>query len=303
MPINKRLLLFTDLDGTLLDHDSYAPDAALPALRLAQQHDIPIVFCSSKTRAEIEVLRQTLNVHDPFIVENGGALYVPVDYFPFPLPGSLRRDGYDVLELGTPYTQLVNSFRLLRSHLSYRLAGFSDLTDEEVAVICKLPLEAARRAKAREYDEPFRLMTPTPEAATAVRQEIEKTGLQYSNGGRFWHLHGANDKGLAVKLLTAFYRQAWGSLLTVGLGDSLNDAPLLAAVDWPVLVQKPNGAYETGLAQQITGLYFAPDSGPRGWNLAVRQLLYEHLANASTPPPARTLRTARARGSETVSSL
>ena len=167
MQAKSQLIIYTDLDGTLLDHHSYAADAALPALRAAQRCGIPIVFCSSKTRAEIESLQQELDVHDPFIVENGGAVYVPPGYFRFELEQAERRETHHVIELGTSYERLVTALRQLRTHLPYRLAGFSDLTVEEVADVCELPLDKARRAKAREYDEPFRLFSSLPEAGLA----------------------------------------------------------------------------------------------------------------------------------------
>lgn len=284
MQVKSQLIIYTDLDGTLLDHHSYEADAALPALHTARRYGVPVVFCSSKTRAEIEVLQHELGVHHPFIVENGGAVYVPSGYFPFELERSEDREAYQVIELGMPYERLVTALRLLRSHLPYRLAGFSDLTVEEVADAGELTLAAAQRAKAREYDEPFQLLPPTPEAERAVRQQIKQAGLHCSIGGRFWHLHGNNDKGLAVKLLSSFYRRAFGRIFTVGLGDSPNDAPLLEAVDWPVLVQRPNGAFADGLEQRIPQLNFAQATGPRGWNAAVNYVLnriYDHDPGAS----------------------
>lgn len=273
MKAKSQLIIYTDLDGTLLDHHSYEAVASLPALQTALRCGVPVVFCSSKTRAEIEVLQHELGVHHPFIVENGGAVYVPSGYFPFELERSEDRAAYQVIELGLPYEKLVTALRLLRSHLPYRLAGFSDLTVEEVAVICELPLDKARCAKAREYDEPFRLLPPTPEAERAVQQRIKQAGLQCSIGGRFWHLHGNNDKGGAIKLLSSFYRRACGNIFTIGLGDSPNDAPLLKAVDWPVLVQRPNGAFADGLELQIPQLNFAQASGPHGWNAAISYVL------------------------------
>ncbi len=273
MKAKSQLIIYTDLDGTLLDHHSYEADAAMPALRTAQQCGVPIVFCSSKTRAEIEVLQRELGVHHPFIVENGGAVYVPGGYFPFELERSEHRETYQVIELGLPYERLVTALRLLRSHLPYRLAGFSDLTAEEVADACELTLAVSQHAKAREYDEPFRLLAATPEAERAVQQQIKQAGLHCSIGGRFWHLHGNNDKGLAVKLLSSFYRRAFGRIFTVGLGDSPNDAPLLEAVDWPVLVQRPNGTFADGLEQRIPQLNFAQAIGPSGWNATISYVL------------------------------
>ena len=53
MKERNRLVIFTDLDGTLLDGNTYAFDAATEALDAARSHQIPVVLVSSKTRAEM----------------------------------------------------------------------------------------------------------------------------------------------------------------------------------------------------------------------------------------------------------
>ena len=75
------LVIFTDLDGTLLDA-AYSFLPAAPALEAVRRTSVPLVICSSKTRREIESYRIRLGNHDPFIAENGGAVYVPEGYFP-----------------------------------------------------------------------------------------------------------------------------------------------------------------------------------------------------------------------------
>jgi ribonucleotide monophosphatase NagD (HAD superfamily) len=45
-------LVFTDLDGTLLDHDTYDWTPARDALDRLTRAGIPVVFTSSKTAAE-----------------------------------------------------------------------------------------------------------------------------------------------------------------------------------------------------------------------------------------------------------
>ena len=52
------MLVFTDLDGSLLDHHSYSYRDALPQLHVLDRADIPVIPASSKTRAEIARLRQ-----------------------------------------------------------------------------------------------------------------------------------------------------------------------------------------------------------------------------------------------------
>lgn len=70
-------VIFTDLDGTLLEREGYSYTPALPALNLIAKHNIPLILNSSKTVAEILSLRTELGNRHPFVVENGAALFSP----------------------------------------------------------------------------------------------------------------------------------------------------------------------------------------------------------------------------------
>ena len=97
-----RLLILTDLDGTLLDFETYRAGVARRGLSQLQACGIPVVFCSSKTREEQEWHRHELKVTDPFIAENGAAIFVPCGYFGPPGLEVSRRRGYEVMQLGRP---------------------------------------------------------------------------------------------------------------------------------------------------------------------------------------------------------
>ncbi len=101
------LVIFTDLDGTLLDHETYSYTPATEALDLLVRKGIPLILCSSKTRAEIELIQLDLRLRHPFISENGGAVFIPRGYLPFAPEGARNIEGYEALEFGTPYWQLV----------------------------------------------------------------------------------------------------------------------------------------------------------------------------------------------------
>lgn len=265
-----RILVFTDLDGTLLDHTSYSFEPAWPAIRLLREKSIPLIICSSKTRAEIEPLRSELANTDPFISENGGAVFIPEGYFSQEIPSARRESKYHILELGTPYPRLREAMSNLQAVRPGQLRGFGDLTVDEVAALTGLSRPEAALAKKREYDEPFLM----DEAASIkiIREMVEKAGLKITRGGRFFHLTGDNDKGKAVRLLRALYeKEAAGSLKTIGLGDSPNDVPLLESVDFPVLVQKPGGYHDPSI--RLRGLIHAPGEGPAGWSAAVLELV------------------------------
>lgn len=271
-----RYLVFTDLDGCLLDSRTYSFDAARPALERLQSNHIPVVLVSSKTRAEIEPLRRHLDHQGPFIVENGGAVFVPGGTFDFPMERARRRASYQVIEFGTPYAMLRDVLKQIEDSVGTPLLGFGDLSVDDIMELTGLSREAALRAKLREYDEPYLVRGPETIAAE-VRRQIIMRGLQWTKGGRFFHLTGLNDKGQAALKLLHCYKRQWNldgeqhEVETVGIGDSLNDLPLLLAVDHPVLVQKPDGSYDRDI--DVPQLIHAPGIGPVGWNHAILDLL------------------------------
>lgn len=276
--MEQRLLVFTDLDGTLLDYRSYSFRPALAALRAIKKRNIPLVICSSKTRAEIEVYQKKLRNRHPFIAENGGTVYIPRTYFKKSNPALKKRGKYLVQELGTPYRllrkkllQLVNTFRL-------EIKGFGDMSVKEVQRTCGLSLKQATLAKKREYDEPFYFLTPPKERTLIeIQQKLAKAGLKLAKGGRFFHLIGANDKGKAVKLLKGMYvRESRGDKWrSIGLGDGLNDLPMLLEVDIPVLIKAHSGRYEKKVLQKLKRPILPKGIGPKGWNEAILNILGE----------------------------
>jgi len=263
-----KFVLFTDLDGTLLDARTYSFDKAMPALDAVRERRIPLIFVSSKTRAEIEVYRKRLDNGHPFISENGGGIYLPAGYFPFHVSDD-RRDGYEIISLGSPYGEIRKRFAQMRERLGIAVRGFGDMSAEEVAALTGLTIEDARLAKQRDYEEPF-VFPDKPE--DRFLREIEGEKLRWTQG-RFFHLMGDHHKGRAVNIVRRLYERRDGPVMTVGIGDSLNDLPFLLAVDRPVLVKKESGRHDGRI--NIPDLVRTDGIGPAGWNEAVMRLLSE----------------------------
>lgn len=267
-------VIFTDLDGTLLDLETYTYDLALPSIEYLRSQEIPIVFCSVKTRAEQEVYRKELQIEDPFIVENGGAVFIPRGYFRFHFDYHKAEDGYLVIELGIPYHQIREVLAQIRDDTGVNFRGFGDMSTEEVASLTSLDLEAAQRAKAREYDETVNLEA-TAEELDRFFDAIKKTGLNYTSGSRYHDVTGPNDKGKATRILIELFNRKSGPIKTIAIGDSPNDLPLLLAVDIPVLVQKPGGTWEE---IDIPHLHRVEGIGPQGWARAIEEIIEQGMA-------------------------
>lgn len=268
MPEN--YLVYTDLDGTLLDHDTYSYQPARQAIELLQGKNIPLIICTSKTRAEIEFIRKLLGNSEPFISENGGGIFIAESYFKRQFEYDRVIKGYKVIEFGTPAEVLRQALIDISRETGIELKGFSQMSVGELSELTGLDEHTARLSKLRDYSEPF-LIYGNDKGSETVIEKINLMGYRHTRGGRFHHILGENNKGKAVKTLTDIYVKELGNVTTVGLGDSLNDLPMLKEVDIPVLVQKPGGGYEKDISLQ--DLVYAQAPGPYGWNAEILKIL------------------------------
>jgi mannosyl-3-phosphoglycerate phosphatase len=268
-----RLVVFTDLDGTLLDPKDGRWEAARPGLERLATLGAPLVLCTTKTRAEVLPVRQALGLADPFVTEYGGGVYIPRNYFPFALPTARVEAGFQVLELGTAYDKLVRALEEAAQTSGVVARGFHRMTDGEVAKLCKLDRATARRARQREFDEPFLLERGTAKQKDRFFRWLEQRGLRWREGARFLHLMGDNDKGVAVARLIGLYRQQYGEVVTVGLGDSRADLDFLAKVDRPLLLTGGESGLGREARTKLPRIELVAGAGPAAWNDAVLGVL------------------------------
>ena len=265
-------LIFTDLDGTLLNAESYSYQAALPTLARLQQAGIPVIPVTSKTRREVDQLRADVGLQEPFVVENGSAVFMPTDQTTFRLPDGEDLDGYRVLQLGCNYVTARAALKAIAQSIGRPLKGFGDWTVDQIMQLTGLPQEAAKQAKAREFTEPF--MTPKNVTPEALRAAVEDMGFKVVLGDRFSHLIGGEaGKGVAVHRLVELYRASHNPdapVVTIGLGNSPNDLDMLENVDHAIVLpgeSGPHPRWPTG-----AGLW-PPPPAPEGWSLAVEEIL------------------------------
>jgi len=266
------LVIITDLDGTLLDQRTYSYEACLPAIRKIQSLEVPLVLCSSKTRSEMEPLWKELKLKDPFIVENGGAIYFAQDYFPFPIDELKSKGELHALELGDGIDKIRRALTETRQRLHVAIRSFGEMKIDEISQLTGLSQENARASAQREYDEPFVVRHGNyARLFTALRTK----GFKITSGDRFYHLSYGSDKGKAVKKLLDLYRRVNPSVRSVGLGNSANDLPFLLQVDRPILIRNPDRTWDSTITQNIAGIEKPLGIGPAGWREAVENILTE----------------------------
>lgn len=256
-----RLVVVTDLDGTLLDHSTYSFTPALPALRRLRREQIPIVFCSSKTAPEMRRIQEETGVNDAFIFENGGGIWLP----------SKLGGKEEVVAVGVPCAELVDHLREISLQIRFEFRSMLEMSAEELADKTGLTIEQARLARKRQFSIPF-LIVDSRVDMKALQEEARARGLEVTAGGRFFHLMGPYDKGYATRKLRQIYARHWGvPIKMIGLGDSRNDLEMLREVDIPVCI--PNPQSRVPLTDEVAWNLVAVLPGPRGWNEAVLQTL------------------------------
>lgn len=268
-----QIIIFTDLDGTLLDHYTYSFTPAQEALEKIKAYQIPLIICTSKTRAEIEIWRRKLNNNSPFISENGGAIFFPKEGIVPDGDKVLDKDGYKIIELGMPYSELIVRFKSLKNLFGEKkMRGFSEMEVGEVIRLTGLSHEEALLAMNREYTEPF-IFEGSKAEIKSLQESLKGLPLNLTRGGRFFHLLSENDKGRAVRIVIEIYKKSFTQVKTIAVGDSYNDLPMLQSVDLPVLVQKPGGLYDKKILDVRPNLLCAPGVGAEGWNRAVLRII------------------------------
>lgn len=258
------MVVFTDLDGTLLD-SRYEWEKARPALQRLSSMSIPVILVTSKTFTEVKAIREAMSNESPFVVENGGAIFARPEHVRFP---DTRRCGeYSVRELGIPRERLRQVLAEAALESGCLIRTCEQMSLEEWSRETGLNAEQAMMAKIRSYDEPFRLIQGD---LGKLRRAISRRGARLTRGGRFFHVIGPNDKKTAVSCLLDAYRRS-GPIETIGLGDAPNDLGFLRLMDHPVLVDSP---FANEMHLQLPRARRAA-AGPAGWSRSVLEILGE----------------------------
>ena len=263
------IVVFTDLDGTLLDHESYSVRAALPAIDLLIRRGFPIIPVSSKTASEIRRWVKLLYLEGSFVSENGCGIAIPAECITGRPDGAIERDGEWWISLGMDIGKVRQGLEELSRSMEFTYRAFDQMSLDELSLLTGLAGEELEQCLVREFDVPFIISGDYDQEL--IGKKAEELGFHFTLGGRFFHLTGGCHKGEAVKILADLYRKEKEDPLFIGIGDSFNDLPMFEAVDLAFLVQKPDGTYDSLVPEQaarrVRGV------GPNGWRAAIEEVM------------------------------
>lgn len=255
------IVVFSDLDGTLLDHDSYSFEAAKPALALLKSRRIPLVLASSKTEAEMRPIAEAMGLEGPMIVENGA--------------GIAHTSAIAAPDKSTEtHAALMEAVRQLPKYLQGCFEGFSAWDLTRVMAETGLSAEAAARAKTRRFSEPGRFSGTQAQKAEFVRL-LGASGFSAVQGGRFFTLMPKTSKAERMAEVAASLAASSGqSVRSVALGDGMNDLDMLQAADCGIIIANPSHAPLPVTKRERDGFILrSTEIGPIGWNQMIHNLV------------------------------
>ncbi|MBB1336448.1 HAD-IIB family hydrolase [Pseudoalteromonas sp. SR44-2] len=256
-------IIFTDLDGTLLNHADYNTNNISELLQQLQNSHIPVVFNTSKTFCEVIELKNDLNIQQPFIVENGAAVFIPEDYFELKPIGCKKVGAYWCYAMAKPLSSLLNDLNTLKADYKAHYKLFSDLSSEQISELTGLNDAQARRAQTRDYSDPL-YWYGNDELLTAFVNDVEALGYDIKIGGRFIHIAKNTDKSAAQQWLVKQFTHHFRKPLTViALGDSDNDKQMLEHANIAIIIANPASKKPVKLSHNKARYSQSP--APLGW--------------------------------------
>ena len=245
----RNYIIFSDLDGTLLDHKTYTFDPALEALSIIKSRQIPLILSSSKTRAEIERIQSHLTLKDPFIFENGSGVFY----------------NNQVVSFGINLTEIHDKITPLQKPFNFNC--YSLLTIEQAIHYTGLTEEEAMLSQQRQFSEPI-IWLDDEERKNDFLEKIHQLGLNATQGGRFLTISSHHDKAKALKWIKNSLENDYQTkFISIALGDGENDISMINACDIKILIKNNNEHL------QRSDWVLSEMCGPSGWNQEIMKVL------------------------------
>ena len=266
-------VIYTGLDGTMLDHHTYAFDEALETIKALKDRGIPIIPCTSKTRAETASLMKAIGIDGPMIIENGAAIWVPQDWgLERPAGSAIDADAW-CHSFGPSRSMIRRQLTILSIEWGNRYQSLCDLSDKQVAAVTGLDLDGAALAKQREHCETL-IWLGTPADRKTFAEEVETLDMRCLQGGRFVHVLASGGKAEAVSWLhhkICRERPGFNGAISLSAGDAENDVEMLEVTDLALLVRSP--VNEPPTVRRQGGLVISDTEGPAGWAEGIEALI------------------------------
>ncbi|MDG1981801.1 MAG: HAD-IIB family hydrolase [Alphaproteobacteria bacterium] len=262
---NKDILIFTDLDGSLLNHSNFEFYTIKPFILKCLRNNIRIIPNTSKTKNEVEFFSEQLGVDIPFIVENGSAIHnldLVCSHFDKNIKSLiLSRTANEIFEIFNNKVPLS-----LRNQCLF----LKDMNASKQSKVLGLNGEQLTSALNRLYSIPLIFNGPI-EIKNELISIFNDLDIKFHEGGRVINICDNCSKGDAMKIILKKMEDIKKKYHSIVIGDSPNDISMLALSNQPCVVPLPDeeNLNKLKLKKVIRANQVAPD----GWKEVVLKSL------------------------------
>ncbi len=272
------IIIFTDLDGSLLDHNNYSFQQAVPLLQKLKQNDIPLIINSSKTELEIIKLHEQLQLDTPCIIENGAAVIFSAaaadKYLSINTNKLMRIEDNYIKTFASKRSFIIKTANQLKQKYHFKYTGFDDLTLQQLSDLTLLNLEDAYAAKQRSFSEPV-VWQDDQQQLKIFKKKLASHNIETQAGGRFIHLGSHCSKGQAMQWLLNHWKFTPNvNKIVIAIGDSMNDISMLNEADYALVVK--NNAEKLVVEGKKKTIY-SIENGTAGWIEMLEPLINARL--------------------------
>ena len=263
---SSQILIFTDLDGSLLDHNNFEFREIQNFILKCIKNGIKIIPNTSKTKIEIQVFIDQLGQNLPFIVENGAAIHN------LNLIHSKIKINDNSLVFSRSLSEILKQFKKnIPMDFQKRCMFLKDMTSTEQMKILGLNKKYLPFALNRDYSMPL-VFDGSREIINEFTRHLKKIGMKLHEGGRIYNICDDCSKGKAMTTLIEMLKNEFKCKThTIVVGDSPNDISMLNVCDQPCVIPLPNKKNLSFLKDQK--LIRATQTAPKGWEEVVRASL------------------------------
>ena len=262
MKQKKQIIIFTDLDGSLLNKDTFRFDEIEDYFRELISKGIKIIPNSSKTEAELSDFNNQYNLNLSFIAENGSSIHGL---------NLMHKNLSEKISLSKSTDQIYTIYNEnIPSNLKNKITFILKLNSKEQQEIFGLPLDKMMLALKRNYSLPIQFVGNEIEKNEFIKI-IKHVGLTVQTGGRIMNICDNVNKSKAMsKALKLISKKLEGEIVTIGVGDNENDIEMIKQSNYPCLVKNEN--FNSSLIN-IDNLIKSSEPSPRGWSDVIKKAI------------------------------
>ena len=261
MKQNFKVVIFTDLDGSLLHRDTFKFDTIKDYISSLIDQGVTIIPNSSKTEKEIEKFNEELGVNLPYISENGSSIQgLNLINANFPNKIVLSRQKEELIKIFNDK---------IPEQLKDKCIQISKINKKEQEKIFGQKDDNLKNALNRKYTLPF-LFKGDKNEKNKLSKILSDNSLTLQEGGRVINLCDNINKVKSMNKVIKILKKTEDKINSIAVGDNYNDLDMLKSCDVPCLVFNEKFKLDQ---INIDNLIFSNMPSPEGWADVIKKAL------------------------------